>query len=85
MSPNSCFFARLGIAVLVMVGVSIETSAHIVPVEQFHPMVESYRRLAFSVNLNPVRWDEVEKDARVIAKELSMIDSDRGSVYARNS
>ena len=31
--------------------------AHIVPAERLHPVTESYRRLVFSLNLNPVPWD----------------------------
>lgn len=62
-----------------------EAYGHIVPVEEYHPMAESYRRLAFMVNLNPVRWDVVKMDAAEIADELSAIDMSQGNAYATNS
>jgi hypothetical protein len=55
--------------------------AHIVPPEKYHPMAESYRRMAFMVNLNPVLWDEVKNDTRVIAAELGKIDSEAGKAF----
>lgn len=56
--------------------------AHIVPPEEFHPMAESYRRLAFMVNLNPVLWDEVKKDTDAIAHELGHINSEMALSYS---
>ena len=49
--------------------------AHIVPPEDLHPAAESYRRLAFLVNLNPVLWLEVQRDAQTIAQQLAKVDS----------
>ena len=43
------------------------TRAHVVAPEQFHPVVESYRRGMFLLNLNPVQWAEVKNDAERIA------------------
>ena len=78
-------YYTLMIRFLVLAAVTLATwndaRAHIVPMEEFHPMVESYRRLVFTVNLNPVRWDLAESDTRQIARELSSIDSDRGAEY----
>ena len=48
--------------------------AHVVPPETFHPVAESYRRLTFFLNLNPVPWDLVADDVGVISTHLSVID-----------
>lgn len=61
---------------------SVSSVAHIVPPEEFHPMAESYRRMTFMVNLNPVLWDEVKKDTGIIAAELGKIDEEAGKSYA---
>ena len=55
--------------------------AHVVPPEQFHPVVEGYRRLTFLLNLNPVLWDEVKVDADRVAAGLEMISKQRADAY----
>ena len=55
--------------------------AHVVPPEQFHPVVESYRRLTFLLNLNPVLWDEVKTDTDRVATGLEMISKPRADAY----
>jgi len=55
--------------------------AHVVPPEQFHPVVEGYRRLTFLLNLNPVLWDEVKADADRVATGLEMISKQRADAY----
>ena len=55
--------------------------AHVVTPEQFHPVVESYRRGMFLLNLNPVRWDEVKTDAERIATGLETISKERAAAY----
>ena len=55
-----------GMALLLALG-ALLARAHVVPPEQFHPVVESYRRLTFLLNLNPVLWDEVKTDADRVA------------------
>lgn len=57
--------------------------AHVVPPEQFHPVVEGYRRGMFLLNLNPVRWDEVRADAESIAAELETISPERAGVFRK--
>ncbi|MFQ5526483.1 MAG: cytochrome c peroxidase [Thermoanaerobaculia bacterium] len=57
--------------------------AHIVPPEQLHPAAASYRRLEFLLNLNPIRWDEVEKDLRAIAAELEPSDAENADDLLR--
>ena len=47
--------------------------AHIIPPEKFHPVAESYRRMNFFLNLNPVLWPQVRKDAETIAKGLATL------------
>ena len=55
--------------------------AHFVPPEQFHPVVESYRRAMFLLNLSPVLWDEVKADAATIATGLETISKERAAAY----
>ncbi len=55
--------------------------AHIVPPEDLHPVVESYRRLGFVLNLNPVRWEVVEQDAATLADGLSAVAPEDADVY----
>jgi cytochrome c peroxidase len=56
---------------------------HIVPPEKLHPVAESYRRMMFALNLNPVPWDLVESDARVIGEQLGQVDADRATAYRK--
>lgn len=53
--------------------------AHIVPPENFHPVAESYRRVTFVLNVNPVRWSLVWRDMDRIAESIIMV-----SAYAAN-
>ena len=55
--------------------------AHIVPPEKFHPVAESYRRLCFFLNLNPVPWDLVEADVRGIAAGYAGVSKLDGQAY----
>ena len=52
--------------------------AHIVPAEEFLPPVESYRRLLFTLNLNPVPWELVRADTAMIAGEVGAVDEEMG-------
>lgn len=56
-----------------------QARAHVVPPEQFHPVVESYRRGMFLLNLNPVQWAEVKTDAERIATGLETISPERAA------
>ena len=55
--------------------------AHIVPPEKFHPVAESYRRLCFLLNLNPVPWDLVEADVRGVATGYAGVSKLDGQTY----
>ena len=55
--------------------------AHIVPPERLHPVTESYRRMGFLLNLNPVLWPEVGSDATVIADGLEAVAPEKGAAY----
>lgn len=44
--------------------------ADIILPENLHPVAESYRRMTFILNLNPVLWKEVRNDANRIAGEF---------------
>lgn len=56
--------------------------AHIIPPEGFHPVAESYRRLNFVVNLNPVRWQLVRQDARSIVDHYATVSPQEAQAYA---
>ena len=55
--------------------------AHIIPPEKFHSAAESFRRMNFILNLNPVRWGEVRKDLMPIAEHLSALSPEEGKAY----
>ena len=57
--------------------------AHVVAPELFHPVVESYRRATFLLNLNPVLWDEVETETARIAAGLENISKEHANVYRK--
>lgn len=67
--------------ILVLLVVPIVSQAHIVPPEEYHPIAESYRRIAFMVNLNPVPWDTVQHDAQVMTRELSSFAPEIAAAY----
>ena len=48
-------------------------AAHIVPPEDLHPAVESYRRLAFFLDLEPVPWDAAREDAGTLADAVEEV------------
>jgi hypothetical protein len=60
-----------------------QTRAHVVAPEQFNPVIESYRRAMFLLNLNPVLWDEVKTDAERIARGLETISRERAAAYRK--
>ena len=47
--------------------------AHIVPPERLHPVAETYRRLVFMTQLNPVPWEAVRSDAVTLVSALDEI------------
>ncbi len=57
--------------------------AHVIKPEQFHPVVESYRRVMFFLNLNPVLWDEVHTDNEHIATGLENISKKSADAYRK--
>ncbi len=75
----------LAIVFLALISFSaiVETAVgHIVPPEKLHPVAESYRRLSFTLNLNPVLWEEVEKDAATLAAGLATVAPAESEVFA---
>lgn len=68
-------------ALVLIVMVSGSAFAHIVPPEEYHPLAESYRRIAFMVNLNPVPWETVQQDAQRITDELNVVAPETASIY----
>ena len=50
-------------------------SAHIVPPEELHPVAESYRRVSFILNLNPVLWPQVWSDLERVEEALKEVNS----------
>ena len=69
----------LGVLLLIFTGGL--ASAHIVPPEDLHPQAESYRRLNFLLDLNPVPWDAVARDADVIGRGLRSLDAGAGDRF----
>jgi cytochrome c peroxidase len=65
-----------------LLGPAPQVAAHIVPAEKLHPVVASYRRMTFLLNLNPVLWDEVRKDAEVIWLYLRPFGPEKWIPYA---
>ena len=80
-SRKSLLRGRLSCALALWMALACGAVAHVVPPEQFHPVVESYRRMAFLLNLNPVLWNEVKSDSATIAVGLETISRDRANVY----
>ena len=78
--PGRRWLCYSGTALLFVLA-TLLARAHVVPPEQFHPAVESYRRLTFLLNLNPVLWDEVKSDADRVATSLESISKQRADVY----
>jgi len=68
----------LAVAILLM---PAPASAHIVLPEKFHPVIESYRRAMFLLNLNPVLWEELQTDTERIAAGLETISKERAEAY----
>ena len=60
-------------------------AAHIVPAEKLHPVVESYRRMTFVLNLNPVLWDEVRRDSERMGSYVGRLSGADGEAYGRAS
>ena len=75
------FAPRWGALTLLILLAAPGAKAHVVPPEQFHPVVESYRRAMFLLNLNPVLWEEVQADAARIATGLETLSKARAAVY----
>ena len=68
----------LGMALLYWAG-DRPVQAHIVPPEKLHPVVESYRRMTFLLNLNPVLWEKVREDFRTITRYYRTLDARRAA------
>ena len=49
------------------------SQGHIVPPEYLHPTVESFRRIEFFLNLNPVPWNLVAEDVDLLETQLTLI------------
>ena len=58
-----------------------QARAHIVPPEKFHPVAESYRRMNFLLNLNPVLWAQVRKDTETVAEGMEAFSHDEAKSY----
>lgn len=71
------------LAALLAVVLRERAGAHIIPPEKLHPSAEAYRRMTFVLNLNPVRWELVRKDAATIAKRLANEDKGTAQAYMK--
>ena len=72
---------QAALTLLVLAGAAAMLSAHIVPAERLHPVAESYRRLAFLLDLNPVPWVEVQRDAGTLAEHLQDAAVEEGQAF----
>ena len=61
--------------------IAVPSRAHFVPPEDLHPVAESYRRMNFLLNLNPIAWDAVAADAEVVMAGLAEIDPAEAEQY----
>lgn len=69
----------------VLIGaLSAPVMAHIVPRETYHPVAESYRRICFVLNLNPVPWDIVKSDIETLAAGFEQIDLERTALITKS-
>jgi len=59
------FFLKTCVIVFCL-SITTNIFAHIIPPENFHPVAENYRRMNFILNVNPIDWKNVQKDATVI-------------------
>ena len=81
LAAKRCRFVAWLIAAVCAVALPWGVQAHIVPPEDLHPVAESYRRMSFVLNLNPVQWQAVEQDAATLADGLSAVTPDDGKAY----
>ncbi len=72
--PNSSRFFSVLLSALFLASLAGPASAHVVPPEKLHPVAEAHRRLAFLLELNPVRWDTAAVDLETIADGFDAID-----------
>ncbi len=80
-----CILPAWFILSTVVLGVVEPAHAHFVPPEAFHPVAESYRRMMFMLNLNPVLWERVREDSRRIADELAVLDPAEAKLYSASA
>ncbi len=77
---------RFAAALAVLLGgfllLELRTSlAHIIPPEKLHPVAASYRNANFILNLNPVVWDQVWPEMKIIGNHLQRVDSKRNTIF----
>ena len=76
-----CFLIFKILALLIFLFAIRGAHADIILPENLHPVAESYRRMSFILNLNPILWEEVRNDANRIASELIPLSSPEGYAY----
>ncbi|MEM7351999.1 MAG: hypothetical protein AAF657_14460, partial [Acidobacteriota bacterium] len=82
-SSSRIRLAAVGLVAMMTLGPMAQVArAHIVPPEKLHPVAESYRRLSFHLNLNPVRWDAVQSEAATIADGWAAITPADGEAFS---
>ncbi len=81
-SPRT-LYQRAGLAAWILVATLTAgpLAAHIVPPEQLHPVVASYRRMNFLLQLNPVLWPAVEQEMQVLAGGLGAVAATAAAGY----
>ncbi len=58
---------------------------HVIPPEKLHPVAESYRRVTFVLNLNPVVWEQVETDVAAIANHWRTVDPSAADTFEQQA
>ena len=56
-------------------------AGHIVLPENLHPAAAAYRQCTFLLNLTPVPWDEVRRDATILESHLTELDAAVGREF----
>lgn len=62
-----------------------DVHAHIVPPENLHPVAEIYRRAVFTLNLNPVPWDQIRSDVDAFGSYWKSVDSTQSEQFRRKA
>jgi cytochrome c peroxidase len=72
---------KFSVLFVLVFAMALPLAAHIVPPEEFHPVAESYRRMTFLLNLNPIPWEAVHDDAHQLQHGLVEFSTEAAESY----